>query len=273
MPCLVSKASSSGPPLKTAMISQKEDSDEGKVYFVKSIDHRSCQPAILCLCSERRVCGIISHKNVKCHVFCSEAEAQTDIDELDCQNFNICLYYMTDLSSNLSKTKKRYGKQVRALSTSEYFKYFGLDRKTATIKDLKKAYKQLCRELHPDKGGNLEEFLEMKRKYNALLKTMQDGMMGSDHESSSDSESDSESVNSDDSEEDKGKSMWDINDRESMVDADKIMRARLRGLFDDIAILEAKLKKLHQENNIKPLREVSELDIEECETCISDQLS
>lgn len=39
-----------------------------------------------------------------------------------------------------------------------------------TAEALKKAYKELCMKLHPDKGGNAAEFVAMKNEYSEAAK-------------------------------------------------------------------------------------------------------
>lgn len=41
-------------------------------------------------------------------------------------------------------------------------------------KELLKAYRQVAKKLHPDNGGNAEEFKKMKEKFDRLLKTLPD---------------------------------------------------------------------------------------------------
>lgn len=36
--------------------------------------------------------------------------------------------------------------------------------------DVKKEYRRLCKFLHPDKGGKAEDFVEMKKQYDGLIK-------------------------------------------------------------------------------------------------------
>jgi DnaJ-class molecular chaperone len=38
------------------------------------------------------------------------------------------------------------------------------------LEDLKKAFLRLCKELHPDNGGDIEKFKEMKQEYESLVK-------------------------------------------------------------------------------------------------------
>ena len=48
-------------------------------------------------------------------------------------------------------------------------KYF---RGIETIEELKKAYKELAKKLHPDLGGNKEEFQKMNNEYDLLFKSL-----------------------------------------------------------------------------------------------------
>lgn len=57
--------------------------------------------------------------------------------------------------------------QPHAQSRTYYYELLGLD-KNATDKDIKKAYYRKSRQLHPDKGGNEEDFKNMKYAYDVL---------------------------------------------------------------------------------------------------------
>ena len=48
-------------------------------------------------------------------------------------------------------------------------KYF---KGVETIEELKKAYKELAKQLHPDLGGNKEKFQEMNNEYDLLFKSL-----------------------------------------------------------------------------------------------------
>lgn len=50
------------------------------------------------------------------------------------------------------------------------YKYFDID-KIVSSDDLKKQYRTLALKLHPDKGGNAEQFKEMGNEYDSLFKT------------------------------------------------------------------------------------------------------
>ncbi len=49
------------------------------------------------------------------------------------------------------------------------FNVLGLDSKNATVDDVKKAYRKLSLEHHPDKGGNKEKFIEITEAKNKCL--------------------------------------------------------------------------------------------------------
>lgn len=49
-----------------------------------------------------------------------------------------------------------------------YYKILGLDKNTATQDDIKKSYRKLILEHHPDKGGNAERFKEIQKAYEIL---------------------------------------------------------------------------------------------------------
>ena len=51
----------------------------------------------------------------------------------------------------------------------ECLKAFGLDR-AASVDDLKRAYRRLTKECHPDKGGSNEAFRQLQEHYDAALK-------------------------------------------------------------------------------------------------------
>jgi curved DNA-binding protein CbpA len=48
------------------------------------------------------------------------------------------------------------------------YKILGI-RKNATKQTIKKAYRELSKKLHPDKGGNIEEFNELNKAYQILM--------------------------------------------------------------------------------------------------------
>jgi curved DNA-binding protein CbpA len=49
----------------------------------------------------------------------------------------------------------------------DYYNILGL-KKTATENDVKRAYKQLARENHPDKGGDKDRFQKIQEAYSVL---------------------------------------------------------------------------------------------------------
>lgn len=51
--------------------------------------------------------------------------------------------------------------------TKDYYTLLGLE-KTATAEDIKKAYRKLANQHHPDKGGDEEKFKEIKEAYEVL---------------------------------------------------------------------------------------------------------
>lgn len=48
-------------------------------------------------------------------------------------------------------------------------KYFG---EIETMEELKAEYRKMCFKLHPDKGGNEEDFKEMKNEYDEMVKIL-----------------------------------------------------------------------------------------------------
>merc|ERR1719282_2278786 len=50
----------------------------------------------------------------------------------------------------------------------DYYAILGLPR-TATDKELKNAYRKACLRLHPDKGGNKEQFQQLQDSYAKIL--------------------------------------------------------------------------------------------------------
>ena len=53
------------------------------------------------------------------------------------------------------------------MSKRDYYEILGLN-KNATQSDIKKAYRKLAKEKHPDSGGNEDEFKEIGEAYSVL---------------------------------------------------------------------------------------------------------
>lgn len=53
------------------------------------------------------------------------------------------------------------------MNNKDYYKILGID-KNASKEDIKKAYRKLAHEYHPDKGGNAEKFKEVNEAYSVL---------------------------------------------------------------------------------------------------------
>src|ERR1035437_10008832 len=53
------------------------------------------------------------------------------------------------------------------MSNKDYYKTLGID-KSANKEDVKKAFRKLAHEHHPDKGGNAEKFKEVSEAYSVL---------------------------------------------------------------------------------------------------------
>jgi molecular chaperone DnaJ len=53
------------------------------------------------------------------------------------------------------------------MSSKDYYKTLGID-KSASKEDIKKAFRKLAHEHHPDKGGNAEKFKEVSEAYSVL---------------------------------------------------------------------------------------------------------
>ena len=51
--------------------------------------------------------------------------------------------------------------------SKDYYKTLGVD-KSASQEDIKKAFRKLAHEHHPDKGGNAEKFKEASEAYSVL---------------------------------------------------------------------------------------------------------
>ena len=49
----------------------------------------------------------------------------------------------------------------------DYYKILGVE-KTASVEDIKKAYRRLAHKHHPDKGGNEQTFKELNEAYQIL---------------------------------------------------------------------------------------------------------
>ncbi|KAF4702092.1 hypothetical protein FOZ62_005723, partial [Perkinsus olseni] len=90
-------------------------------------------------------------------------------------------------------------KEIKDAKGCDAFAFFGLDE-NCDIAELKKAYKEKSRELHPDKGGDEEAFVDMKAKYEDIL---QNADNAGDEEKS----------------QQKGSIGWDPAERESMIKA------------------------------------------------------
>ena len=53
------------------------------------------------------------------------------------------------------------------MNNDNYYEVLGVDEK-ATQEDIKKAYRNLAKENHPDKGGDEEKFKELNNAYQIL---------------------------------------------------------------------------------------------------------
>ena len=56
------------------------------------------------------------------------------------------------------------------MANKDYYKTLGVD-KGASQEDIKKAFRKLAMEHHPDKGGNAEKFKEVSEAYSVLSDT------------------------------------------------------------------------------------------------------
>merc|ERR1719182_1194793 len=60
-----------------------------------------------------------------------------------------------------------HGRPRRDVDTTKFYKLLGVD-KNANAADIKKAYRKLAVQHHPDKGGDPEKFKEITRAYEIL---------------------------------------------------------------------------------------------------------
>ncbi|KAF4677669.1 hypothetical protein FOL47_000131 [Perkinsus chesapeaki] len=109
-------------------------------------------------------------------------------------------------------------KEAKGLSA---FAFFGLDE-NCDIAELKKAYKEKSRELHPDKGGDEEAFVDMKSKYEDILQQAENS--GSDSTKT----------------QEKGSIGWDPKKRDTMITA-------LFELKHQVMLIEQKIGNLQEE--------------------------
>lgn len=65
--------------------------------------------------------------------------------------------------------KAEYERQHSEMSTPDCLKELGLAR-LATVQDVKRAYRQLAQQHHPDAGGKHEDFIKLQSAYEAAIK-------------------------------------------------------------------------------------------------------
>jgi len=137
------------------------------------------------------------------------------------------------------------------LENADYI-FFGLDKDTATLKDLERAFHRLARLMHPDKNGGSEEakrrFQEMKERYEALKEMIkskggkvskeeeQKELLDEGQEYNSDSESDGTGLQEEHPEP----------EQEPDLDRDAI-EARIWKLLDTAKTMQRQMKKWKQQ--------------------------
>jgi len=109
------------------------------------------------------------------------------------------------------------------------YEYFGLDEE-ATDQEIARAYRQKAKELHPDKGGDEEDFEDMRKRYDQLKANRAEGGQGG--KKAKGGEGDPLS--------------WDPCDRASMLNAHDKMRSFLVWVSNDAAQISKDLEELRR---------------------------
>ena len=60
------------------------------------------------------------------------------------------------------------GGPPKEVENSKYYEILGVDKK-ATMEEIKKAYRKKAIKMHPDKGGDQEEFQKLQQAYDVLF--------------------------------------------------------------------------------------------------------
>mmetsp|Transcript_2543 Transcript_2543/g.4353 ORF Transcript_2543/g.4353 Transcript_2543/m.4353 type:complete len:569 (+) Transcript_2543:41-1747(+) len=112
--------------------------------------------------------------------------------------------------------------------------FFGLDEEKCTEKDIDRAYRKKSRELHPDKGGNEEQFNEMQKMYEEIkeMRSKKDPEVKQESEKQETAEGDP--LN------------WDPDDRESMLKAHDTFRSFLLWVMNDMTTILEELQELRR---------------------------
>lgn len=113
------------------------------------------------------------------------------------------------------------------LRGADYYEYFGLSE-ASTEKDIDRAYRKASKELHPDKGGDEEEFQEMRRRYEQLKQNRGEGPKKNVVVEEGDPLS------------------WDPADRASMLTAHDRMRSFLVWVTNDLTAAAKELEELRR---------------------------
>jgi len=113
------------------------------------------------------------------------------------------------------------------LRGADYYEYFGLSE-ASTEKDIDRAYRKASKELHPDKGGDEEEFQEMRRRYEQLKQNRGEGPKKEVVVEEGDPLS------------------WDPADRASMLTAHDRMRSFLVWVTNDLTAAAKELEELRR---------------------------
>lgn len=110
------------------------------------------------------------------------------------------------------------------------YEYFGLDEE-ATDQEITRAYREKAKELHPDKGGDEEDFADMRKRYEQLKANRAEGG-GAGGKKAKGGEGDALS--------------WDPCDRASMLNAHDRMRSFLVWVSNDASQVSKDLEELRR---------------------------
>lgn len=95
------------------------------------------------------------------------AQCQAIIDQMTALNQERYRRYTTNSNSSKSNNKSKSKSSSYRYTIDGALRLLELD-KTATVEDIKKAYRKMVMIHHPDKGGTKENFLKLNSAYNEL---------------------------------------------------------------------------------------------------------